>query len=275
MSELLFKRVARVVLSAPGASDRLLDGFRVVFQIEKSLGEISSTPATSIITIYNLNERSRSFVEQSGARINLEVAYQGRNETPVFRNIIFGDIKSVNHEKVAADITTKIEAIDGINAYQNSRINQSFDSGATAKQVFNTLARAMGLPLGDIRGIKDNQFLTGYVVSGMVRDQLDALTRRLDAKWSIQDGQLVVLPKGQSSSESIIVLSPETGLIGSPSKKEENTVQFKALLNAKLRINRRVQLNSRFLKGDYTVSKVIHSGDTDSGPWQSSCEATI
>lgn len=272
MSELLFNRAALVTFLAPNQDDRSFEGLRVAFDLEKT---IDDTPNSAKISIYNLTDASRSYIQQKNSQILLAVGYQGVQPEPLYRLIFRGNITKVKTQNNVGDIITSIEAADGLLAYTGNTIDQSFAPGATVKQVFAALSKAMGLPLGEIQAIEasNKQFTRGYSVSGLVRDELKRLTERTSTEWSIQDGSLTVFPKGSGSNVDIVNLTPETGLLGIPNKGEDGKIEFKTLLDARIKPGQVINLDSQNLKGLFYVTRVKHQGDSHDGPWMSECEA--
>ena len=114
---------------------------------------------------------------------------------------------------------------------------------------------------------------------------------RQGLEWSIQEGQLQVLPPDEGSDEDVVVLSAATGLIGTINKtkvvnqslltKKDGKlinagISCTSLLNPDIRPGRRIKIESSFrpdLNGIYRVIKVKHTGDTHAQPWYSEIEA--
>ena len=61
-------------------------------------------------------------------------------------------------------------------------------------------------------------------------------------RWSIQNGKLQIIPKGQTMSQEAFVLRPDTGLIGMPIQTPSG-IEARCLLNPNIRIGGRVQID--------------------------------
>jgi hypothetical protein len=70
-----------------------------------------------------------------------------------------------------------------------------------------------------------------------------------------------------------VVLTPTTGLIGTPSHGEKGAINAVSLLNGEIKPGRKVDIECRSLVGSYRATAVTHSGDTQGSDWYSSFEA--
>lgn len=273
MSDVLFGRAASIVLRAQGREDRLLDGLRLSFQIEKT---DERTPNAAKISVWNLSETSRNYLKDpQGQRtqILLSVGYVGGGQgSAVLRTVFFGDVTRASTSKSSGNLITEIECGDGQRAFNQAKINESFAPGVKVKRIFENLASKLGVGLGEIAELDESQYVNGYSSSGLVRDELDVITNKLGKTWSIQNGNLQVLPIGQANSQSVVVLSPDSGLIGTPNQKDDG-IEFMSLLQPELVPGRRVQIESKYIQGTFRVTRVSMQGDTRNGPWFSKCEA--
>jgi hypothetical protein len=272
----------------------LIKDLRVQFQIEKSLDK---EPNTANIEVTNLSGDSRSLVEG--------LSVQTKGGTPVFqqptlflncgygvkdvtlKNIFQGDIARVTHKRIGTDITTMIEAGDGEVAYNGTSLDKSFSPGTKFDVVLGEVARAMGLSLGQVAGIKPDQFLQGLSLSGPARMQLQNLMTRQGLSWSIQNGKLQILPPDTGTAETAILINSQTGLIGSPfktkvvnqsllkkkdGKEAESGVNVQSLLNPDITPGRIIKLESQLVSGVFFVKKLKHIGDTHGTNWYTEME---
>lgn len=265
----LFDRYASLTIGLPGEEGILFDGFRISWDIEKTS---ESNPNTCKVKIWNLNETSRSALEQKGVVMILEVGYNsipervgGRIVRDQIKEILFsGDIKKVSTVKNGPDRITTLEGGDGEVALQDKNINKSFGPNTPITSVFNQLIDKLGVAKGTVKGIKDESFQNGLALTGLVKDQLDTLTKKQDLEWSIQDNEVQILPKDTSIDGLAIQLTAETGLVGTPIKREEG-LEFTALLNPQIRPGRKVEIISRDIDGIFIVKKAKYKGDNREG----------
>lgn len=239
-------------------------GFRIRFKVNKI---IENTPNQNSIWIYNLGPDSRGIFGQINNTVILEAGYGDQSEV-IFR----GNISRTRTRKVGPDYVTHVECGDGLFAWTNSRIDVAFNAGTNIKDMVNTLKGALGVGSGEQREVPSKTIPNGRVFSGPTRNHLSEVLENEEMDWSIQDGNLVILPKGASSGVPAILLSPSTGLVGIPEQKDVG-IEFKALLNPKIKPFQNVVILSKFVNGTYRCLKVAHQGDTFSGQWETQVEA--
>jgi hypothetical protein len=257
---------------------------RVVFSIEKS---DNRDPNRATVVIYNLSEPNRKILQ-----IGSEAAEKSRALGLVYdwplvieagyaltRSQIFsGDIVRADSRIEGTEWVTTIEAQDGGNKYRSARISQSFAKGTPLVAVLNTLAAALGVGFGNSaahfaaspRGL--TVFENGLAVNGRVSKLLDKYITSAGYNWSIQDGQLQVLAPNETLLDAVVVLSPLTGLVGSPDKGEKGIIKTRSLLQPQIIPGRLVTMLSKSINGGYKATKVSHFGDTWGQDWYTEFE---
>lgn len=282
MSGVLFGRTVKVSVGVRGEEALLLENLRITFKIEKTL---EKTPNNAIIEIYNLSEDSRAVFEQKGVAIRLTAGYGDGA-----KDIFVGDIAVVTTKRSGPDILTSVEAADGLLSFQTKEADLSFAAGSKSGTVIDKLTDAFGLVQGEVQGFNRNdEHLNGLTLSGRIHNHIDTLLgKQPDLSWSIQDSRLQILPKSKGSTRPAVLLTPETGLVGSPfkrtvlqqdiAKKKDgaeavNGVQLKSLLNPELTAGRLIQVKAKFVTGIFKIEKVVHSGDTHGTSYYSDVEA--
>ena len=262
---LYLRQVYLTIASSAGGFKRF-SGLRVSFEIEKTN---ESNPNAAQIHVYNLSEATRALLEAKNTRVVLEAGYKD-----TVAAIFMGNVTKAIHEPTGPDLVTKIEAGDGDNKFRNARIERGFPAGVKTREVFQQHSKDLGLPLSSsLEVIPNTQYANGLTLSGLVRDQLDDLSQKNDLEWSIQDETLQITPSGRATLDEVVLISPATGLVGSPSKTKKG-VEFTSLLMPKLRPGRRVKLESKFMNGIFKLRKVVQDGDSHKDKFFSKCEAT-
>jgi hypothetical protein len=166
--------------------------------------------------------------------VRLSAGYAKTKPTQIF----YGQLIHVEHNVVAEDMITTLTTGDGAVAYRTARIQASFGPKTQIDQVLKTLIKALGLRPGNsqkaladlVKSKFANIYLQGTVLSGPVASQITQLTRSAGLGWSIQDGAVQILDLNPLMSEFAIVLTPETGLIGSPAMSNKGVVSGKCLI---------------------------------------------
>lgn len=272
--DLLFSRRCAVVVD-----DLLVDGLRVQFSVEKTL---TKHPNTADVKITNLSESTRRQMRKKHAKVVLSAGYDD-----TIARIFSGQARTTDHARQGPEWETHIQCGDGEVQFRFSRVSESYGPGAALGDIITSLGRSMGVDLGNVReqveagGFRGNvdQFAQGYVAHGRASTELDRILRTAGFEWSIQDGALQLLKPGQTSKRQAVLLSPETGLVGSPEhgapdkKGKPSVMKCKSLLQPSIVPGGRVELRSQNVQGQYRVEKVKHTGDTAGGDWYSEVEA--
>jgi len=270
----LYRRQVLLSVGPAGELGRQWSDLAISFKVGKTQRK---RPNRAEIEVTNLSPDSRAYIEEKDLVVVLQAGY----ETPPPR-LFIGDIAEVTHRRSGTDIITTIEAGDGEKRFQLGHINESFDSGTTNRQVLRRIAQVSGLGVGHIETIDEIEFVAGYVASGHIRNVLDELCESVGAQWSIQDGEFQVVVGDNGTNEIAPLLSPDTGLLGTPEPvkvqgskaKRNNGLKLRCLLNARLRPRRYVQLSSENHVGTYLVRSVVHTGENFGPSFHSELEVT-
>ena len=284
----LFQRRVKLTLSAPvdavttksyvqvTRDELVVTDLRVAFNIKKTDGK---EPNTAEIVVTNLNPDHRGLVQKKGLKVTLEAGYQDTGLSRIFR----GDARTVDPVRNGPDWDTTIKCGDGERGYQNARVNESFAPGTGAGDVLNYMASASGLQVGNVPSVLLNittTFDQGYVVSGAWKHEMQRLMRAIGYQYSVQNETLQVLLPGQSTNAEIPLISPTSGLVGSPEfgtpekKGKPALIKFRSLLQPSTP-GALVHLRSAKYDGEVYVKKVTMSGDTYGGEWYTDFEGVL
>jgi hypothetical protein len=255
------------------------DGLRVAFNVKKTT---KHQPNTCELKIHNLSSATRAKLQGVGVPVTISAGYES-NASIVFQ----GDSRTIDHVREGTDWVTRIRCGDGERAYQWSRISESFGPGASIADVIKSVAGSLGLNLGNLPaelakgGFRGSltQFAHGFTAHGKTVRELDRLLRTVGLSWSIQDGALQVLRGAEPAPGTAVLLTPETGLIGSPEhnapdqKKHPPLLKFRSLLQPQIRCGGVVDIRSASVNGQFRVEALDTVGDTASTDWYSNGEA--
>lgn len=253
---------------------------RLAFSIEKTLG---SEPNDCSITVYNLNEASRAALERRPLHVELLVGYEGED----LRRIFDGDLRWSESVPEGVRWVSSLQLGDGERVYRHARVSRSFRARTPLIDAVSEVARSMGFrPPRNLAAYPQMaiQFAAGVALSGKARHEFARLLKPYDIDWSIQDGALQILGRDDVRPDPDVIVSEETGLLGSPAfgapppKGKKPTLTFRSQLRAELVPGRVAQVRSRALQGGANRFKVVRAvldGDTSpSGPFTTTCEAT-
>jgi hypothetical protein len=269
----------------PALPDRPAPSLRVTFDIEKNTNR---DPNRALITIYNLNESNRATLQKGSDlvtqfkkqkklyqwQVTVAAGYVGTK-----KQIFLGDILFADSRREGSNWVTTIEAGDEERNYNSRYVSTSFGPGTSLYSVLLFLVNELGIQVGDsINKLttplrKVVVFKKGIAVEGKVSQLLDKYVSTAGYQWSIQDGVLQVLAPSETTLETVYVLNSSSGMIGSPEKGEDGTIKGVSLLQGDIRPGRRIQFDSKMVKGTFKTERVIHTGDTWGQNWYTELEA--
>lgn len=264
----LFKRRHEIVVGTV-----LLTDVRVTFNVVRSLKREANKAS---ISIWNLNEDHRQSVSsQDQIPVSISAGYENR-----FSRIFLGNLDRATSVLNGPDIVTTLESGDGKSKMRSTNISKSYPRQTPVKTIISDLAKAIGIGTGNLEEIiataklptADTQTITGVAVFGNASRELRYWLDSLRIEWSIQDGALQLLKKRDSLKSEAIRLTPDTGLIGSPSVDNKGKLSATALLIPDLEPGRVVVVDSRFVSGAYRIEQTTYVGDTLGGDWLAQIE---
>lgn len=217
-----------------------LSDLRIRFAVRR--GTIS-TPNTADIRVYNVSAATAKKAQlKEFGRVVLQAGYAGN-----YGVIFDGTIKQVRRGRESqTDTYLDITAADGDSAYNWSVINMSLAAGSTAQDHLKAAIQAMegrGVTMGEVAPLSTNKLPRGKVMFGLTRDVLDNLGRTQDVSWSIQDGQMTLIPNTAYLPGDAIVVNYQTGMVGLP-EQTQNGVNVRMLLNPSVKIGRLLKLDN-------------------------------
>lgn len=281
----LFDRRCEVYVGVPPKEDvftlqtveRLrIAGLRIGFKIVR---DASAEPNNLELVVYNLSEASRARFEEKGARV---VVLAGYGEQ--LAQLCSGDIRHAQSMKAGSDWVTKIEAGDGERALAHARVSESWRPGTQVSSVVAKAVQALQLDPGNaLTKAKEiaGEFSSGYVQHGKASRELSSLLEPRGYTWSVQDGRIEILKATETLPETAPLISPDSGLIGSPEMGTpakpgaKPVLKIRSLLQPRLRPKQRFELRSRTRSGVFVAQKVTHTGDTFGNDWYTDIEATV
>jgi hypothetical protein len=261
----------------------VFDKLHVQFKVEKdNLGH----PNTMDLTIFNLADRTRGQLQDSGGYVQLFAGYS--SDWPNLPIVFQGNARTIDHGRQGADWITKIQCGDGETSYRYGVATQSFAAGATAVQIATFLANQVKAAdpahidvsrfLQKLNSVKFPipTFVWGFAVQGNAFEELQRLIGGT-YELSIQDGELRVLALAEGT-QTVVLIDAAHGMIESPVHGTPNanglpsTLNVKMLLTPTIKPGDLVKISAKNTEGTYRAQKLIHSGDVASNDWYTSLE---
>lgn len=286
-NNLAFNRFINIDIGEVG-----VENLRVDFNIEKNL---SKNPNSCDITIYNLSEETRNYIDglapkldsDIGIPVRISVGYKDQD----IGNIFLGDLRSVLNVFEPPNWQTIITSGDGEKASQIARVNKVYGPNTPISTVLRELVKVLRSHLGAtapnaINDIALNRiineiklqgggklFPTGYVLSGSAKKIMTDFCDSCGLEWSIQDGQVQILDKRKAIQDTAIPVNENTGMIGSPQVDVEGNIKVDCLLKNEYKCGRLINVKSRLAEGFYKITKLNYTGSTwDNAMWTVSIE---
>jgi hypothetical protein len=289
MTDQYLRKCSLIVSTGTAGLD--LSAFKIVFRTQQM---DEAAPNLATIRIYNLADTDAQKIQTEFQQVTLQAGYQTGNFAIIFQ----GQIMQVKRGRESAiDSYVDIMASDTDTAWNFGLLNQTLAKGSSPQQRFNAIvAGAAKYGASAASGAASGLSTTGGVLPrgkvlfGLARDQLTTLTDSQLASWSIQNGQVVVVPETGYLPGEAVKINSRTGLVSVPEATQDG-IELRVLLNPYIRIGTRVQLNQAEINtttvraqgfpaysdvsffastandGFYRVLVAEHSGDTRGQEW--------
>ena len=256
---------------------------RVTFHIERK-----GYHATNFgdVSIYNLSLATKGDIIHYGMRVTIEAGYQTGEYGLIFDGNIFQPIWD---RKNVVDYRLTLHCMDGLSQLNYNLIQGTVQASHDMRSDLLAMIKNAGME-GDItQDIDSIQMPRGRVFFGQPKKLFRQIANANNAQWCFVDQKLLMTKLSDvKQSSSAIVISADSGLIGTPQQIEYG-VNFKTLINPNIvlsnppmqvQIKGLVQpqsvsppkLQSRLSQdGFYVVGGVTHVGDTRGQEWYTEC----
>jgi hypothetical protein len=268
----LFGRQVRVTVGSLA-----IENLDVEFKVTKSL---QPEPNKAMIRIFNLNRAHREQLEQQ-TQVPVEL-FVGYEESETANGLIYrGTLRRPFSVLEIPDWVTTIRTGDSEKETRSARVNKSFSPGVTFDAMLKEAANALGVGLGNaIEAFSKGKFeegakslFSGGILQGSAHKEMKRLLRSANLEFSVQDGELQVLEIGKALQSRAQVLSPTTGLIGSPQFGTKGQLKVRCLLIPDVFPGRKIQVKSSRVDGLFRVEKASYTGNTRAADWYIDLEA--
>lgn len=285
----LFKRKYELVVGVPtvvksgpipyrtqveSGSEFVLTTHNISFSIEKT-----NTPSnnTCEITIYNSSNDLVNYLQNNAGGssfVKLSVAY---GDQPL-KELFIGAIQKMDDEFTTTDRKTKLVCSDGYAQLKENKTSRSYRKGTTFTRIVDDMVKDLGLPKGTVIP-PEGSLKSSRAYTGVVREILTTISKDIDYNFSVQDGRVVMVPFNYSTGPKVKLISASSGMIGSPSpldtssgqlkgnKESKKGIKVKVLIDAFIRPESFVVIESRNYNGTFKVNKVSFSGEYEGTDW--------
>jgi hypothetical protein len=285
----LRQRVAHVTVGTLLLEGKGGTGLDVEFTIRKTL---KPDPNSCTLTIYNLNKDHRKALEQSTTVITGPQSPPGTGGVVVpvridagyvnaTSQIWLGELRASQTSHAGSDYTTILTTGDGDKAIARQRVNVAMGPGTTSATAMRNLLNALGIGQGNLPkalNLLNKQgaaqlYVNGAVLKGLAADHMTDLMRSAGLEWSVQNGQLQVLNLGQPLDGQAVLISEDSGMVGSPTVDTKGILSVTTLMIPDLKPGVKVSVQAESLSGGYRVIACEYTGDTLGKEWYCKLEA--
>ena len=243
-------------------------------------------PNESTIEIYNLSNNTISKIKKNDI-CTITAGYKG--DTGV---ILSGRVSFVQTKQEGVDKCTTIYVLDSEDLTTKTIESKKYSAGISASNILKDLAKKIGLQITVLKLPTDVKYSKGWTCEGEILGEMEKVANHCGASAYINKGKLYIRPLTEGDDINFI-LSPETGLLGSPSefyeekelskedaqytatqkgpskvkqvndKKviEEHGFNITSLLQHRITTASLITLNSKYGKGSFRVRSGAHKFD--------------
>lgn len=265
---LLAKRVGSIRID----SDTVIRNHRFEFTITKTL-----TPEINeaIIQLTNLPRDLRRQLSVKGIKFEVFAGYEERQS-----RIFVGNSTHTQTYKSGTDWLSQITCGDGEES-QKVFVNDSFAANATIVDVVRALVAKLPVDATNLEtqiaaglfdGTQRLNLQNGYVTQGQALDALNKIIVGAGGiRWSIQDGELIFLPRSGLLSQPVEQVNP---IIDFPRSLEDGGVAVRTLLNTAFRPGAPVVVDDLDVHVEGRVERVVYTGNNRGSTWFADLEVT-
>lgn len=290
MSDFLYIRKYQILVAKTDGTALDVSNLRCTFHIEKTYHAKANY---SEIVIYNLSAETEGTIINEYDRVIVNAGYQGvdPNGNPKQYGKIFdGNIIQCLRDREDDNVNYKLTLIcgDADNYLNSAFVKQTMNAGITHRQMINALASQATITtdIGKISpDLKEVQLPRGKVFFGTPKQYLREIAADNNASFWMDNGEIHVEKPTDNFGQAIVV-TPETGLIGTPQMASDGGISIKMLLNANIGLMSMIKLDNSNIRqaklqgkqkptmldqdGQYQAYKIIHDGDTRGQNWYTS-----
>ena len=305
MTTALFRRNVQVIVrTAQGglAFEKLF----IKFEVKR---EVDSASASGKIEIYNLNESNETRIRERGQPIKLLAGYGDRLDL-----LAEGTTGNINREREGLDRITRIEYRGNVELLIGATFNRAYRGLVPVRHIvrdaiegraarrppprhiveavgtgdLSALPGIQGLSLGALDAIPGDATEMDFSFGGPVKKLLTQLLRPLEVEWYEDNGIIRFSRRGMSTDDRVVMISEDSGMIGSPTITEKG-IKVRMLLDPRLGLDSRIRVESRVrgraasgdaanqrvfeASGEHKVLSLVHQGDNRGGEFFTEVEA--
>lgn len=242
----LFPRKLRLVIADDDGNGIDIGKLSSRFQIARAS---ESAFARARLTVWNLSADTVGRLSDRYTQIRIDAGYPDR-----FGTIFAGQIHFTYATWQGADKIVEVFAKDGGLAQETARASYTFKAGTSARAMVQAIVSGMPrISIGSIEAVPTTPIVGARTISGMAQEALYQLASDYGFRWQIVNGTFQAQAKKAPPGGPALVISRDTGLIGSPIASSSG-VEVTTLLDPGLVPGRRVDIR--------TAGSLVAASDT-------------
>ena len=238
---------------------------KISFQIEHQADE---TTPNGDVTLYNLSKDNEQRIYDRRGPVRLDAGYEGRVAT-----LFEGHVGEIYRARKNMARETKIEVVGAVAQSETlgGMTLRSYDGEETIRSiVLDIVEKDMGLRAESVAQIPADATVEYWAYYENSPSALTAILKNVGMTWYEDDGVIRFnMPNVAQNDAETIRLTPETGLIGSPTVKSAAEDVFEAECESFLmplaHVGGIIDLESDALAGRFKISGLVHEGDNWTG----------
>ena len=258
----LWKRFIRVE-----AAQLRIEEPRMHVQLKKDADKVNGT-----VKIWNLRPDNESALIERGERIRITAGYRTGVRVGI---ILDGTIRRAQSPREDLARITTLEVSDHVHAPDRlgGFTSRSYAGAESVRNIVYDLAFDMGLGAGPLESIPVSAVRNDYAHSGQTSQALTALLEPLGLSWWEDDGLIrVAEQRGEPQPDlPILLVSAETGMIGSPTPTDEGA-EITMFFDPRVVRGTQLVLRSAELGGSWKVIAYEHTLENWDGPFSTWCD---
>lgn len=244
---------------------------RVQFKVEKNLAK---DPNTCEVIVTNAAPGTRTDLCRTPLVLRIDA---GHRQDAGARHVFTGSLRHGYSKRDGVNWSTVLELGDGAAMFDGARASRAFTRGTRKVDVVRYVASTMGVELPrELANDPDLQrtIASGETVYGDSHAEMTRLLAPFGYSWSVQDGRFQALRDEQAAPGTALVISKDTGLIGSPQfktpskgdvkKNKPPELTFKTILYPQITPGFLAHVQSEAIDGIFRAERVTHTGDSHS-----------
>lgn len=252
-----------VQLNSSDDTLRIQPPFTIEFDITRNT---LSSANEATIRIYNLNEKNRAELrkdqDDQGRRKDISLIAGYGNSMAI---IMSGQVMQAWSERQGVDVVTEIRCFDGGYGFANSQMALQFAKGTPRQVIVEEMVRTLSQH-GINRGAVTE--FPGTIPRGnsYVGATIDELRRLTEGQMFVDNGLLYVLGRDEVVDDAVIVIDPNSGLLGTP-RRENHFVNVDMIFDPRFSLGRQVEIrdvtDDSFSSPKFTGKGLLNSSLND------------